>query len=277
VGGGGVFAFIGGPSGSYQIPLPPGWACAQGFAINNSGQVAGTGCPSVPYIGYQAFIGTTTSAAAIPLPPGWTFGGASALNELGQVAGTALNGVNGTYGVTSQPFIGTISGSMAIPLPPGWTSGGASAVNASGQVAGTGINQAGNLQAFIGTIAGSIAIPLPSGATTATVNYQSLNDLGMVVGSSNAGSWIWDASGGTRVLTSLVPPGWYVTNAISISGNGLILAQAFQGCCGGNQYVELIPAAPSGTPAPSTLTLLLISAIFCGIWLRLARLHQKAG
>jgi hypothetical protein len=65
-----------------------------------------------------------------------------------------------------------------------------------------------------------------------------------------------------------------VTRAISISNNGLILAVASNNG-GALQYVELIPAGLPGTPAPSTLALVLIGAMFCGIWLRFARFRQN--
>jgi hypothetical protein len=64
-----------------------------------------------------------------------------------------------------------------------------------------------------------------------------------------------------------VPDGWNVTSAISISNNGLVLAQAtYQD--GASQYVELIPTGISPTPAPSTLVLLLMGAMVTGAWLR---------
>jgi hypothetical protein len=94
---------------------------------------------------------------------------------------------------------------------------------------------------------------IPSPGLYATVTFGSLNDLGVVVGGSNVGGWIWDAADGTLLLNSLLAapganmlPGWNVTNALSISNSGLILAQA--SCNGGPvEYVEL-----SATPGPST-------------------------
>jgi hypothetical protein len=111
------------------------------------------------------------------------------------------------------------------------------------------------------------------------VSRQSINNSGTVVGVSDenfpdSAGWIWDATNGTRLLNNLVPTGWNVKNAISISNNGLILAQAsYQG--GASQNVELIPAGLPTTPAPSTLILLLIGAMFCGIWLRFPGLRRK--
>lgn len=86
----------------------------------------------------------------------------------------------------------------------------------------------------------------------------SLNDLGVVVGYSDAGGWIWDASDGTQLLNNLVPAGWDVAEALSISDNGLILAQAsFDG--GPLEYVELDPA-----PEPRTYSLVGVGLLLLG-------------
>ena len=159
---------------------------------------------------------TSYSVTVIPLPSGFLGGLMQGINDSGQVEGFGNNGT------TDQAFIGATSGSTAIPLPAGWTASYGFAVNASGQVAGYVYN--GSYQAFIGTTSGSMVIPLPAGATQASANEDSLNDLGVVVGYSNVGGWIWDASDGTQLLNNLVPTGWNIDNGISISDSGLILA-----------------------------------------------------
>ena len=124
-------------------------------------------------------------------------------------------------------------------MPNGWTTAYGYAVNNAGLVDGnntlvgaTGIA----FQAFIGTAAGSIAIPLPPGATIAYIQAGSINDSGFVVGTSDAGGWIWSASNGTVLLNPFMPTGWVVSGAISISNNGLILALASIG--GANQWLN---------------------------------------
>jgi hypothetical protein len=223
-------AFVGTTSGSTAIPIPSGSTLASGYAINGSGQVAGTGS-------VQAFVGTTVGSTAIPLPGGFTSTAGIAINDIGQVGGWGYDG--STY----QYFIGTASARATIPLPSGWLSAyGAGAINNSGQLAGYGSNGA-TQQAFIGTPSGSTPIPLPPAATTADVTYGSLNNSGVVVGYSNAGGWIWDQSTGTELLSALVPVGWDITDAISISNSGLILAEAaYDG--GTTEYVELSQTAP---------------------------------
>jgi hypothetical protein len=225
--------------------------------INNSGQVAGTGMPG--NISY-AFIASPSDSTRIPLPSGSTNAFGKALNDSGQVVGYAQT-------PNPQAFIGTTAGSSLIPLPGGWIASYGFAVNDSGQVAGYGFDGtvvAGELQeeAFIGTTAGVTVIPLPDGATTAQVQYASLNNLGVVVGYSDAGAWIWDATDGTVLLNSLMAgPGWNVLNAISINDSGLILAAAsYNG--GPVVYVEL-----AAIPEPGTFALagvgLLLAAFVC--------------
>ena len=98
-------------------------------------------------------------------------------------------------------------------------------INDSGQVTGM-IYGTGSQQAYVGTPAAVTVIPLPPGATVANTNSGAINNQGSVVGFSDAGGWIWDLIRGTILLNSLVPTGWNLTGAVSISNNGLILAQA---------------------------------------------------
>jgi hypothetical protein len=257
--------FIGTTAGSAQVPLPSGgWLYAGVSALNDSGQVTGTVSMDLYGLDSQAFIGTTAGSAVIPLLPGWSQSGGYGVNASGQVVGTLSGGAN------SQAFIGNLSGSALIPLPLGWTSSVGYAVNDSGHVAGQVFNGTAS-QAFIGTTIGSALIPLPLGATTASVTLGALNDLGVVVGDSDVGPWMWDAADGTVLLNSLFPPvgpnmvsGWDLTQALSISNTGLILAEG--SCFGGPaEYVELLPTTGAGTcvasvPEPS-------NSAFCGVGL----------
>jgi hypothetical protein len=287
-------AFIESLSGSSAIPLPPGWVSAVGVAINDTGQVAGYGNNGSTN---QSFIGSASGSTPIPLPPGSSFAFAQAVNNSGQVVGRGEN----------MAFIGTISGSTSIPLPPGWTTSVGYAVNASGQVTGAvvnstsqayigttsvsvaipflpgwfftqgeGINDLGQVagwgnfgsvgRAFVATGTQMTAIPPPIGSTNTFVQGRSIDNQGTVIGGSSAGGWIWDATNGTRLLNNLLPAGWDAV-PISISNNGLILAQASLNG-GASQFVELSPAPLPPTPAPSTLALFSIGAAFCLIWLR---------
>lgn len=263
-------AFIGTPSGSTVVPLPPGASDTIVFSgsINNSSQLVG-----YTFVGgvgsQQAFLGTTSGSAWISLPSGWLIAYGAGVNNAGQIAGT-LNQFGGNA-AAFQAFVGNTSGSTAIPYPAGWTLTRGIALNDLGQVAGYGTTGATAAnQAFIGSTSGSSAIPLPPGATTASVSFQSINNSGVVVGFSDSGGWIWDATTGTRLLNSSVPAGWTITNAISISGNGLILAQgSLNG--GVSQYVELVPGSVTLTPAPGTWLLLITGIALLALLRKSAR------
>jgi hypothetical protein len=260
--GGNNQAFVGTVSGSTVLPLPTGWSVAYGNAINDSGQVAGFASNSVQ-TSHQAFIGTPAGVTLIPIPTGWKNSLASAINSSGQVAGDVTSAGAGA----DQAFIGTPSGSVVLPLPTGWGIANGTAINNSGQVAGqvADIALSGG-QAFIGTTSVITLIPLPAGATHASASeYGCLNDAGVVEGTSDQGAWIWDASNGTRLLSHLVPSGWTISSAASISQNGLILGQgSFNG--GSTQFVELVPAAVPTTPAPATGFLAITGLLFVFAW-----------
>jgi hypothetical protein len=237
-------AFIGTTAGSALIPYPPGLAFSTAYAVNDVGQVAGGGGGTG--IDGQAFIGTPSGVSLIPLPQGWTNSTAYAVNKYGQVAGTGVNGG------LAQGFVGTTSASVAIPLPNGANEAAVYAMSDAGQVAGYVPQYHGATQAFIATTSEVTLIPFPAGAAVgslATVSYGSLNNFGTVVGQTQtpgvaldgyAGGWIWNAQQGAEFLTPLVPFGWQITNAASISDTGLILAQASYNN-GVPQWVELVP------------------------------------
>ena len=197
---------------------------------------------------------STGVSQTIPMPSsgGWTSERGVGVNDSGEVTGWVYNGID------YQPFIGTpATGTTLIPLPAGWISAQGAAINDSGQVAGYGYDSSGTSYAFIGTSSGSIAIPLPTGATEAKTLSDTtgiLNNAGDVVGFSNAGGWIWDATDGTVLFNTLVPTGWDITDAIGISNNGLILALGtYEG--GTTQWLELAPQTTGEAPEPATLLL----------------------
>src|SRR5580700_2869848 len=279
VNGTGTQAFIGSTSGSAPIPVPAGsgWTSSFGEAVNNLGQIAGSGGNSS---GGQAFIGTAAGSTVIPPPAGSSGGVGYAVNDSGQVVG--FDGYDRLY-------IGTTAGSTAFPTPAGWNAAVGQGVNSFGQIVGyiidssaeqafittpagitpipylpdvitsqaVAVNDLGQVAgvanfnlAFIATTAGSVLIPPPIGATYSGLSGGCINNSGMVVGFTEVGGWIWDAINGSVPLNNLVPAGWYVYNAISISNNGHILALAtFEG--GPYQYVDL---CPTGVPAAPTLS-----------------------
>ena len=187
-------------------------------------------------------MGTASGLVPIPLLPGYPISDGSAINASGMVAGFAVTSLG-----QSIAFIGTSNSATPLPMVSGWNFMTALAINSAGEVAGWGGDASGHTQAYLGTPAASSAIPMPYLATDTMIAAGSMNDARMVVGSStisgvNLGGWIWDATDGPVLLNALVvSPAWNITNAISISGNGLILAQAsYQG--GPVQFVELSPS-----------------------------------
>jgi hypothetical protein len=233
-------AFIGTTAGGTALPFPRGWTNSGGYAVNNSGQVAGSLSNSSTS---EAFIGTTSGLTVIPLPSGWTSSLGNGVNNSGQVVGYGFNGTG------TQAFIGGPAGSTPVPVPNGGGNMFAYAINDSGQIAG----YVSSGQAYIGTQSGVTLLPLPAGSapgTKATVSFGSLNNLGMLVGLATGPSptftqsaWIWDPAHGTLPMNTLVPAGWNILNAVSISDTGLILALAtFNG--GADQWVELSPSLP---------------------------------
>ena len=217
--------FIGTAASASEVPLLPDCIGAQIYGMNDLGQVVGS-CStlSTSYL----FVGTVAGSTVLPLPTGWR---PTAINNAGQIAGATTN----------QAFIATTSGATTlVPMPSGWIASGASSLNNSGQITGSG-RPGSSHQAFIGTVAGSTAIPLPPNATGASGVW--INDHGVVVGTSDAGEWIWDAVNGTRLLNDLVPSSLGVHNVTSINNNGVILATVttfFQ-----TTWVELVPATDS--------------------------------
>lgn len=229
-------AFVGTPAKLTLVPFPPGWVTTNpSSGINNAGFVAGTGTQGT---NLQAYIGSVSGSHPIPYPSGWTTALGQAVNNLGQVTGNGSN---------SNIFIGTTSGSTVLPLPAGFNSSIPHAINDAGQVVGTNSPSVGQ-QVFISTTGGSSIIG-PAGAVSTSVTAGSINNSGTVVGFSELGGWIWNAGTGTQLLTSLVPAGWAISNGVSISDNGHILAQGtFNG--GTLQYLDLFP---TGSPAPPAL------------------------
>jgi hypothetical protein len=254
-------SFIGTASGSAAIPVPSGWSGANALGINDAGQVAGSRLDSNGSE-LQAFIGSSAGLTPIPLPAGAAYARGTAINASGQVTGFAGFGA-GASAYTGS-FIGTASGNSLVPLPSGFNEATGVAINSSGQVAGTATMSGVAPRAFIGTSLTIATIPLPAGALLADVASGSLTDSGVTVGFSDAGGWIWSASTGSQLLNSLAPPGWNISNAISISQNGRILAVGSYNR-GAVQYIELVPVVPA-TPAPGTGLLTIAGLLLVFAW-----------
>ncbi|HEY3823254.1 MAG TPA: hypothetical protein VGL82_01795 [Bryobacteraceae bacterium] len=252
--------FTGTTSGITPFPTPNGYTgdALEIYGINDNGQLVGV------VLGSQVFIGTAAGLTTTLQTEFTLFSDINALsiNDSGQIAAWGLNGDVFTA------FVSTASGDAQISPLNGWCNISALGINDSGQVVGNGFtftpSPIGNLctatQAYIGTAAGIAAIPLPVGATVNTVGDGSVNNSGTVVGYSDAGGWIWNAANGTQLLNLFVPAGWNITDAISISNNGLILAEgSYNG--GATEYVELATSPEPFTGLLLGSGLLLLSCV----------------
>ena len=127
-------AFIGTTAGSVAIPLPVGqWLRAQGYALNDSGQVVGVVFNTTGVGQEQAFIGTAVGSTTIPLPVGWSSSLAYGINNSGEVVGSGSGG-----GFVWDATNG--SRDLNRLAPAGWTITDAIAINNKGQIAGYGEN-----------------------------------------------------------------------------------------------------------------------------------------
>jgi hypothetical protein len=97
-------AFIATTAGAITlVPMPSGWITSGASALNNSGQITGSGGPGSSY---QAFIGTVSGSTAIPLPPHATLAWGVSINDHGVVIGNSDAGgwiwdtLNGTRSLT---------------------------------------------------------------------------------------------------------------------------------------------------------------------------------
>ncbi len=114
--------------GKYTEILPPGWAYAYAYSINNSGQVVGFGSDGTSTRG---FMYNTDGTYTYLQPSGWVMAQATSINNSGQVVGY------GSDGTTMKGFMFTIAdGKYTEILPSGWTSAEAYAINDNGAVVG---------------------------------------------------------------------------------------------------------------------------------------------
>jgi PEP-CTERM motif len=239
-------AFVGTTAGSTAIPLAPGWTGSGATAVNDSGQVVGfvDSTNAFPTTVYQAFIGNASGMSLIPGTIG--VGEANSINDLGYVVGFT----------NSKAWIwdasdGTVFLNSLLLPGSGWNLDDALSITNTGLILASASYQGGPDQFIVYALwtKSVTVIPLPTGATFASpYPYDPINDLGYVVGTSDVGGWIWDASDGTVLLNNLLLPGsgWNVQLALSISNNGLILADAsYEG--GQGQFVELAAVPEPGT------------------------------
>lgn len=201
-------------TGRIDIGLAP-TGNSKAAAINAAGQVAGTsetldtviinGTPMQQYIPHAFVWDKTNGIRAIgDLNGGDSF--ANAVNSYGQVVGYG-DLANGHWGA----FVwDATNGIRDLPTTPGQSSQ-AYAINDRGQVLGVDFG------------IGGVLWDLATGTETAVPNGDALNNLGQVVGSAyGGGAFLWYETGGTRLLSSLIPAGtgWQLDYAFAINDAG---------------------------------------------------------
>jgi hypothetical protein len=277
--------FIATGSNAVAVAIPSGFTPINNVFLNDAGQIAGT-VESSSFSAYAAYIGNAAGVSLVGTPtPNATFVGG--LDNAGTFVGTSLQG-----GV-AQAFTGTSSGITPLPYSFGdainnlgqvlvqAVSGptnqnfiltGTNAVPIGADQLGQGIAINDNDQVLVGQGAvGPLFLVTTSGTTMLPaipgIGFMTgvLNDQGVAAGeafdaSSTAYGWVWDPLNGTRLLSTLVPAGWNIQDALAINNSGEIVALAsFMGAP--SESIVLIPV-----PEPSTISMMLATiALFATI------------
>lgn len=228
---------------------------ADGYAINNLGQVAGTGRSSTADAFYWTEAGGFRLLAGIN---GSNSGGATDINDAGQiVGGSSVSG--GGFRAVRWTLDGTVTDLG--DLSGGANSSSATAINQSGQIVGESDGASGR-RAFLWTEAeGMRDLGVLAGASIRS-SAADINDAGVVVGTAqgsfiNPTAMIWSEEFGMRDLHSLTDTGgvWYLLSARSINNNGQIIgAGALNGR--GHNFL-LTPYEFAGVPEPASWALMI--------------------
>ncbi len=282
------------------LARPAGVRAAEGYAINASGQVAGTVSIGIGRYMERGAVWDGGSASIVdPLdrafgvnasgmlagegparfffsgPLTWNNGVATELAASGGVTGSAyaindagqVVGFNGD--ASEQPRATLWSGSDVIDLG---VSGAAYAINASGQVAGVSWDET-TPRAFLWTAQGVVWLDAP-GAPAASA--RGINDRGQVVGITDV-AVLWSEGArydlNTLVVAGALSPDWVLTSAHDINNRGWIVGDAFNAQTGQTRGYLLTPLTDNAVPEPQTLALVLLAlaALVVPSWLRRQR------
>ena len=237
--------------GMEDLGVLPGASSAQGWGINNLGQVVGES-------NERSFLWTEgVGMVEIGPLPGATYSMGMDINDSGQVSfhsdSDATGGMQQTYIWTEAGGIvdlGTLGGA--------WNYG--YDINNAGQVVGAGETSTGETHAFRYTDGvGMEDIGVLPGGTYAEA--YGINELGQVVGASATSTeghaFLWTEENGMVDLNDLLPPdsGWdYLEDAWGINDAGWIV---------GNGYVNGEYRSFVMIPEPATLLLLTLGGLAC--------------
>ncbi|WP_292992581.1 DUF3466 family protein [Nitrosomonas sp.] len=257
-------AFITGPNGGGMndlgfLSVHPGenndFEYSEAFAINNSGQVAGTD-GGEPYI--TAFITGTNGIGLNGFTrfDQWNYSSASGINDSGQVTGYLMNGTENL----TRPFITGPNGTGITVLENlGGSYSNANSINNAGQVVG-GSYLAGDTvyHAFITGPNGVGTTDLLDGQGGAFSYATDINDSGQVVGylstTDGGNSFLFSNNEMTdlSLLPAVIGAGWTNVVAQAINNNGQIVGYGkFHG------HTEAFLLSPFPVPEPQTYAMLL--------------------
>ena len=194
----------------------PGNKVAAAYALNNSGEVAGTSSAPTAAIATIFNAGKATSVSTL----GSNVSVATAINDTGQIAGYNFFYSNPNF--NPQAFLYS-NGSMKSINSPSLFPSGAEAwgINNSGQVIGTGYLSSSSFHAFLYS-GGKMTDLGPPGSYQASA--AAINNLGQIVGSyyfttSGAGAFIYSNG---KITQLPVPAGASAVSAYAINDNGAI-------------------------------------------------------
>jgi probable HAF family extracellular repeat protein len=196
-------------------------------------------------------------ATELPAAGGVT-GSAYAVNDSGQVVG-----FNGDELERQRATLWSGSGMRDLGV-----FGAAHAVNASGQVAGVSWDEA-TPRAFLWSVQGLAWLDAPGAAAALA---QGINDRGQVVGTGGDAALLWSEGVRHDLNDLLAPgalePGWVLASAADINNQGWIVGDAYNAQTGQTRGYLLTPLQDHQVPEPRSLALVLLAPGALMAWRR---------
>ncbi|WP_051450488.1 DUF3466 family protein [Actinospica robiniae] len=216
-------------------------AASNALAVNDNGQIAGwSTAPGAT--GNHAFLYTNGSMIDLGTIDGGTSSVANGINDAGVVIGNSDTADSDERGFVYQNGTVTDVGTLGGP------NSSVNAINDAGVVTGSSQDAGDTSHPFVYSNGKMTSL----GTYNIDTTPQAINDAGVIVGQTygvnTAGDPFEDAfiyrNGTFTDLNTLIPAGsgWELTDAVSITGTGEILADATNTTTGQNHAVLLTPA-----------------------------------